>query len=285
VAAHPELAGKTVDELVANLSAWPESARTAVRNQGGGHANHSFWWPTLGKGGAAPTGELAKAIDAKFGSLSGFQDKLTAAAWASSAAAGPGWSSCPMEPWHRNHSQPGQPAHPGPQAGANRGRVGARLLPEVPEPARRVREGLLPGAQLGLRERAVCPEGRRAVEVDPAEIRGWAFVRMVGGQPEHRPCIGGCRTTPIAHFRRRRREAPLPGSLRPLPRGQRPCPQEDWTCTASLQPQDAAQRRFRHRRACAAECADREGNDAPSPAASPGSRWPRCWPTCIPGLR
>ena len=51
VAAHPELAGKSVEELVANLSAWPESARTAVRNQGGGHANHSFWWPTLGKGG------------------------------------------------------------------------------------------------------------------------------------------------------------------------------------------------------------------------------------------
>jgi Fe-Mn family superoxide dismutase len=48
VAAHPELAGKTVEELVANLSTWPESARTAVRNQGGGHANHSFWWPTLG---------------------------------------------------------------------------------------------------------------------------------------------------------------------------------------------------------------------------------------------
>jgi len=56
VAAHPELAGKTVDELLVNLSALPESARTAVRNNGGGHANHSFWWPTLGKGGAAPTG-------------------------------------------------------------------------------------------------------------------------------------------------------------------------------------------------------------------------------------
>ncbi len=55
----------------------PEAARTAVRNNGGGHANHSFWWPTLGKGGAAPKGELAKAIDAKFGSLSAFQDKLT----------------------------------------------------------------------------------------------------------------------------------------------------------------------------------------------------------------
>ena len=63
VAAHSELAGKTVEDLVTNLNSWPEAARAAVRNQGGGHANHSFWWPTLGKGGAAPTGELAKAID------------------------------------------------------------------------------------------------------------------------------------------------------------------------------------------------------------------------------
>jgi len=89
VAGHPELAGKTVDELVANLSAVPESVRTAVRNQGGGHANHSFWWPTLGKGGAAPSGELAKAIDAKFGSLSAFEDKLTAAAL---SVFGSGWA-------------------------------------------------------------------------------------------------------------------------------------------------------------------------------------------------
>jgi Fe-Mn family superoxide dismutase len=89
VAAHPELAGKTVEELVANLSSWPESARTAVRNQGGGHLNHSFWWPTLGKGGAAPAGELAKAIDLRFGSLSGFQDKLAAAAL---SVFGSGWA-------------------------------------------------------------------------------------------------------------------------------------------------------------------------------------------------
>ena len=77
VAGHPELASKTVDELVANLGSVPDVVRTAVRNSGGGHANHSFWWPTLGKGGAAPTGELAKAIDAKFGSLSAFQETLT----------------------------------------------------------------------------------------------------------------------------------------------------------------------------------------------------------------
>ncbi len=80
VVGHPDVAGKPVEELVANLSAVPEGIRKAVQNQGGGHANHSFWWLTLGKGGAAPTGELAKAIDAKFGSFSGFQEKLTAAA-------------------------------------------------------------------------------------------------------------------------------------------------------------------------------------------------------------
>jgi Fe-Mn family superoxide dismutase len=80
VAAHPELAVKTLDELVVGWSTLPETARAAVRNNAGGHANHSFWWPTLGKGGAAPAGELAKAIDAKFGTLSAFQDKLTDAA-------------------------------------------------------------------------------------------------------------------------------------------------------------------------------------------------------------
>ena len=93
VAAHPELAGKTVEELVANLNNWPESARTAVRNLGGGHANHSFWWPTLGKAksgsGSTPTGELAKAIDSKFGSLSAFEEKLTAAA---TSVFGSGWA-------------------------------------------------------------------------------------------------------------------------------------------------------------------------------------------------
>ncbi len=88
-AAHPELAGKSVDELVANLSAVPEAVRTAVRNNGGGHANHAFWWPTLGKGGAAPAGELATAINAKFGSQSGLQDKLTAAAM---SVFGSGWA-------------------------------------------------------------------------------------------------------------------------------------------------------------------------------------------------
>jgi Fe-Mn family superoxide dismutase len=89
VAAYPDLKMKTVEELVANLSSVPDAVRTAVRNNGGGHANHSFWWPTLGKGGAAPTGELAKAINAKFGSVAGLEDKLIAA---SLSVFGSGWA-------------------------------------------------------------------------------------------------------------------------------------------------------------------------------------------------
>ena len=89
VAAHPELAGKSLVELVTNYSSLPETARNVVRNNAGGHYNHSFWWPMLGKGGVAPSGELAKAIDAKFGSLSAFQDKLTAAAL---SVFGSGWA-------------------------------------------------------------------------------------------------------------------------------------------------------------------------------------------------
>ena len=89
VANHPDLAKRSVFDLVANLDAMPMDVLTAIRNQGGGHANHSFWWEMLGKGGAAPTGELAKAIDGKFGNFSSFQEKLTAAA---TSVFGSGWA-------------------------------------------------------------------------------------------------------------------------------------------------------------------------------------------------
>ena len=59
VEGHPDLSSRTVYDLVANLDAMPMAQLAAIRNQGGGHANHSFLWETLGKGGAAPSGELA----------------------------------------------------------------------------------------------------------------------------------------------------------------------------------------------------------------------------------
>ena len=57
---HPELFDKSVEALLADLASIPEDIRTAVRNNGGGHANHSFFWPLLsGSGGGTPSGELA----------------------------------------------------------------------------------------------------------------------------------------------------------------------------------------------------------------------------------
>ena len=87
---YPELAAKPVEELLANLSAVPESIRTAVRNNAGGHANHSLFWKTLGpKGGGAPKGKLAAAIDSAFGSFDQFKEKMQAAG---AARFGSGWA-------------------------------------------------------------------------------------------------------------------------------------------------------------------------------------------------
>jgi len=67
---HPELAGKSVEDLVSNLNAIPEDIRGAVRNNGGGHVNHTMFWEIMKPGGASePTGALADAINSTFGSL------------------------------------------------------------------------------------------------------------------------------------------------------------------------------------------------------------------------
>ena len=75
------LEDKSICELITNLDAVPEEKRGAVRNNGGGHANHSFFWTSMGPGkGGAPSGDLAAAIDAKFGSLDGFKAAFKKAA-------------------------------------------------------------------------------------------------------------------------------------------------------------------------------------------------------------
>ena len=77
---HPQLQGKGVEDLLKNLNAIPEDIRTAVRNNGGGHLNHSLFWPTMSpKGGGEPTGELAKAINSAFGGFANFKDQLAKA--------------------------------------------------------------------------------------------------------------------------------------------------------------------------------------------------------------
>ena len=86
----PDLAGKSLEELLANNCATvPENIRTAVRNNGGGHANHSFFWPILGKNTGAPTGEIASVIQSNFGSFDSFKEKFSAAA---ASRFGSGWA-------------------------------------------------------------------------------------------------------------------------------------------------------------------------------------------------
>ncbi|MBW3637148.1 MAG: superoxide dismutase [Armatimonadetes bacterium] len=73
----PDLADKSVEELVSNLDSVPEAIRAAVRNNGGGHLNHTLFWDIMTPGGASqPSGELLSAIEASFGSLEDFKTQF-----------------------------------------------------------------------------------------------------------------------------------------------------------------------------------------------------------------
>src|SRR5579862_679129 len=87
----PNLASKSIEELLANNCAIvPEAIRTAVRNNGGGHINHSMFWQIMGPGkGGAPVGNLASAINAAFGSFDAFKEKVNAAG---ATRFGSGWA-------------------------------------------------------------------------------------------------------------------------------------------------------------------------------------------------
>jgi Fe-Mn family superoxide dismutase len=87
---HPQLQGQPIEQLIADLNAIPEDIRTAVRNNGGGHANHSFFWTVMApNAGGPPTGAIAEAIDAKFGSFDAFKEAFAKAA---TGRFGSGWA-------------------------------------------------------------------------------------------------------------------------------------------------------------------------------------------------
>ena len=87
---HPELQEKSVEDLISDLNSIPENIRNAVRNNGGGHANHSLFWPCMGPdGGGTPEGELADAINSAFGSFDNFKDQFSKAA---ATRFGSGWA-------------------------------------------------------------------------------------------------------------------------------------------------------------------------------------------------
>ncbi|MDY3552483.1 superoxide dismutase [Gemmata sp. JC717] len=89
LASKPELLAKSIVELVRDWKKLPADLQAPVRNNGGGHLNHTWFWQMMKKDGGAPKGELAKAIDASFGSLDGFKKEFATAA---TTQFGSGWA-------------------------------------------------------------------------------------------------------------------------------------------------------------------------------------------------
>ena len=87
---HPQLQDKSIEELLKDLGSIPGDIRGAVQNNGGGHYNHTLFWPSMSaKGGGAPSGDLAAAIDSTFNDFESFKTKLSAAG---ATRFGSGWA-------------------------------------------------------------------------------------------------------------------------------------------------------------------------------------------------
>jgi Fe-Mn family superoxide dismutase len=133
---HPDFqAGDDIDALSPHRRGAGD-IRNAVRNNGGGHANHSLFWQVMGpNGGGQPSGALADAITQAFG---GYDQLKTRMVDAGKGRFGSGWSwlvvGRPGQAAGGRHAEPGLAADGRPHADPGRGRVGARLLPQVPEP-------------------------------------------------------------------------------------------------------------------------------------------------------
>ena len=96
IANYPQLNNKTIEDLLEHLNDVPEEIRAAVRNSGGGHANHQLLWKVIGPpNGAKPKGMVAEAIQNDFGTFENFQEKLTEAA---TKVFGSGWAFLAMDP-------------------------------------------------------------------------------------------------------------------------------------------------------------------------------------------
>ncbi|WP_457631186.1 superoxide dismutase [Oceanithermus sp.] len=98
---HPYLHGASAEELLRHLAALPAEIQTAVRNNGGGHLNHSLFWKVIAPGGSnRPAGELAAAIDSAFGSFEAFKETFSQAA---ATRFGSGWAWLALDPWKKLH--------------------------------------------------------------------------------------------------------------------------------------------------------------------------------------
>jgi Fe-Mn family superoxide dismutase len=93
--ANTDLDGKDIIDILKNINSVPANIKTAVQNNGGGHANHTLFWETLGANGGSPSGELAQAIDSAFGGLDALKEKMNTAG---ATRFGSGWSWLVVKP-------------------------------------------------------------------------------------------------------------------------------------------------------------------------------------------
>ena len=161
--AAPDFQKHELEELLRNIANVPEAIRTAVRNNGGGHANHAMFWQIMApKAGGEPTGPLADAINASSAASTVQGAVQEGGASAGSAAAGPGWSTARASSRSRARRTRTARSWTASRPGPRRRRVGARLLPEVPEPPGRLRRRLVERGQLARGREAVLTVALRA---------------------------------------------------------------------------------------------------------------------------
>ena len=144
------LQGLSIEELLSNLDRVPENIRTTVRNNGGGHMNHSMFWKIMKKGGGGePKGKVAEAIKSAFGSFADFKTKFNQAGidtvWIRMGLA----AHQRRKANHRVHAQSGQSGDERGQTGDGPRRMGARLLSEVSKPPAGIHRGLVERRELG----------------------------------------------------------------------------------------------------------------------------------------
>ena len=145
-----EWADKPIEEVLQNLDSLPDDKKGPVRNNGGGHANHTFFWEILSPdGGGEPEGALADAINDAFGSFDEFKEKFKAAGVGQFGSRLGVAGAHRLRPRGDEHPEPGHPGVEGSDAAPRRRRLGARLLPQVPEQAPGLPGRVLERGQLG----------------------------------------------------------------------------------------------------------------------------------------
>ncbi len=152
-----DLENKSVEDLIRDLNSVPEDIRAAVRNNGGGHANHSFFWKIMGpNAGGEPKGKLADDIKSTFGGFDQFKEKFAdAGVEAFRKRLGLAGQERQRKAGNRFDCKSGQPAdgqsncRSRRHADSRRGRLGARLLSQLSESPARLHQGLVERGELG----------------------------------------------------------------------------------------------------------------------------------------